>query len=159
MEDTNETCPVCFLEIKQYGFCVTNCSHTFCMDCMVKCIKTCNDSCPLCRKELCSTPVVSIINNEERQTIYNEGWNEGHEIGYEQANIEFEDQIQEVTTRVYNQGYHAGVEVSSEITRFWKSKYNGLNKIYKGTVHQLQRTNTLSKPYKERVKLSRSTSL
>ena len=57
MEDTNETCPVCFLEIKQYGFCVTNCSHTFCMDCMFKCIKTSNDSCPLCRKELCSTPI------------------------------------------------------------------------------------------------------
>ena len=59
---------------------------------------------------------------------------------------------------LYNRGYKEGTEISKEIINYWKNKYNGLDKIYKGTVHQLQKTNTLSKPYKEQKKLSRSTS-
>ena len=39
MEDTSEICPICYEEIKKYGFCVTNCSHVFCMDCMVESMK------------------------------------------------------------------------------------------------------------------------
>ena len=155
MEDTNETCPVCFLEIKQYGFCVTNCSHTFCMDCMFKCIKTSNDSCPLCRKELCSTPVDNVLSERERL----EQWENGFEVGYAEATTECNEHIEQITTRVYNQGYSAGTEVSSEIATYWRNKYNGLSKIYKGTVHQLQKTKTLSLPHQERRKLSRSTSL
>ena len=69
------------------------------------------------------------------------------------------EHIEQITTRVYNQGYSAGTEVSSEIATYWRNKYNGLSKIYKGTVQQLQKTKTLSLPHQERRKLSRSTSL
>ena len=47
-------CPVCYEPIKSYGFCVTNCDHTFCMDCMMKNIEANQGrsqatGCPLCR--------------------------------------------------------------------------------------------------------------
>ena len=156
MEDTIETCPICFLEIKQYGFCITNCSHTFCLDCMIKTVKAGHDGCPICRQELCSTPVNSAaITDRERL----EQWENGFEVGYAQATEECNQHIELVTTRVYNQGYYEGTEVSSEIATYWRNKYNGLNSIYKGTVHQLQKTKTLSLPYQERRKLTRSTSL
>ena len=159
MEDTNETCPVCFEDIKTYGFCITNCSHIFCTNCIVKTIKTGHDGCPICRQELCSVPTDPVISEREQTEQYALGFSSGHEVGYEQATLDSNTHVEQITIRVYNQGYHAGTEVSSEIATYWRNKYNGLNNIYKGTVHQLQRTNTLSKPYKERRKLTRSTSL
>ena len=158
MADSQETCPVCFEDIKTYGFCVTNCAHIFCMNCMVKCIKTGHDGCPICRQNLSSTPVDSVLTDRERSEQFSAGWENGFEVGYAQATTECNQHIEQVTMRVYNQGYHAGTEVSSEIAIFWRNKYNGLNKIYKGTVHQLQKTKTLSLPLQERRKLTRSTS-
>ena len=60
--------------------------------------------------------------------------------------------------RVYNQGYHDGTEVSNEVIKFWRDKYVGLTYLYKETVNQLQKTNTLSLPYMEKRKLTRSSS-
>lgn len=158
MEENKETCPVCYEEIKKYGFCVTNCSHIFCMDCMVKCIKTGHDGCPLCRENMCSTNIDSVLCEKEREEVYSEGYEAGHISGYEQASIECDQHYEQLKMRIYNRGYKEGTDISKEIINYWKNKYNGLDKIYKGTVHQLQKTNTLSKPYKEQKKLSRSTS-
>ena len=79
MEDTNETCPICYEEIKKYGFCVTNCSHTFCMDCMVESMKQ-KRSCPLCRENL--DPEVTEANET---ADYKLGFQVGAEFGYEEG--------------------------------------------------------------------------
>ena len=158
MTDSQETCPVCFEGIKTYGFCVTNCSHIFCMNCMVKCIKNGHDGCPICRQELCSTPVDSVLTERERSEQFSAGWENGFEVGYAQATTECNQHIEQVTMRDYNQGYHEGTEVTSEIMTLWREKYAALDKLYKETVNQLQKTKTLSLPYQERRKLTRSTS-
>ena len=51
MDETLEKCPICYEKIQKYGFCITNCKHQFCMDCMMKHIQN-NQSCPLCRAEV-----------------------------------------------------------------------------------------------------------
>ena len=159
MGDSEEMCPVCYEEIKKYGFCVTNCTHVFCMDCMVKAIKKGHDNCPICRKELCSTPTDPVVSEREQTEQYAEGFSSGHEVGYGQATIDCDIHIEQITTRVYNQGFHAGTEISRDITALWRDKYEGLSKIYKETVHQLQKTNTLSLPCNEKRRLTRSNSI
>lgn len=41
-------CPICFENIGSINNCITPCGHTFCLICMLKCIKK-NNSCPCCR--------------------------------------------------------------------------------------------------------------
>jgi hypothetical protein len=41
-------CPVCFEVIGLTNNCITPCGHTFCLICMLKCIKK-NNTCPCCR--------------------------------------------------------------------------------------------------------------
>ena len=99
--DGIQECPICFEEIKKYGFCVTNCSHVFCMNCMVESMKQ-KRSCPLCRKNM--DPEVTAINDTADyrfgyQMGYEDGYEEGMEIGTENAQKNFDEQRTELIRR------------------------------------------------------------
>ena len=92
--DGKQQCPICFEDIKKYGFCVTNCSHVFCMDCMVESMKQ-KRSCPLCRDNM--DPEVTTVNGTADyrygyQMGYEDGYEEGMEIGIENAQKLFNEQ-------------------------------------------------------------------
>ena len=93
MEDTNETCPICYEEIKKYGFCVTNCSHVFCMDCMVESMKQ-KRSCPLCRENM--DPEVTDTNET---ADYKLGFQVGSEFGYEEGFEEGKESANKVSEK------------------------------------------------------------
>lgn len=88
--DGIQECPICFEVIKKYGFCVTNCSHIFCMDCMVESMKQ-KRSCPLCRDNM--DPEVT---NVDDTADYQLGFQVGSELGYEEGFEEGREQSQKV---------------------------------------------------------------
>lgn len=99
--DVNQQCPICFEDIKKYGFCVTNCSHVFCMDCMVESMKQ-KRSCPLCRDNM--DPEVTSVNDTTDyrfgyQIGYEDGYEEGMDIGTENAQKLFNEQRTEYIKR------------------------------------------------------------
>ena len=183
VEEDVEECPICYEPIKKYGFCTTNCEHTFCMDCMVRHLQI-NQSCPLCRDEVAPPPperfgtsfdiesydegFESGFDRGVEQTeievaeVHRQGYHEGHNQGYQEGHTEgFQHglqqgneegyirgfQIGQAMEGGYDRGFQAGSESVSEFAKKWRSKYFALNKIYKATVTQLQKHNTLQ--YKE----------
>lgn len=49
----DEECPVCYEMITKDKICITQCSHTFCYDCVVKVIQTSEEhKCPYCREKI-----------------------------------------------------------------------------------------------------------
>ena len=144
-------CPVCYEPIKAYGFCVTNCDHTFCMDCMMKNIEANQGrsqatGCPLCRNE-----IIPYIGEEEDQVDHYElGFNVGYDLGVEETHTSDADS--------YQRGFNEGVETAAQFAQEWRRKYQALNKIYKATVTQLQKTNYHIKKA-EGIDLKRTTSL
>ena len=144
-------CPVCYEPIKSYGFCVTNCDHTFCMDCMMKNIeanqgRSQSTGCPLCRDE-----IIPYIGKEDDQDgNYDLGFNAGYNLGIEEINMR--------EPNIYHRGFNEGLEAASQFAQEWRRKYQELNKIYKATVTQLQLTNTHIKKAKG-IDLKRTTSL
>ena len=127
-------CPVCYEPIKTYGFCVTNCDHTFCLDCMMKNIQANQGrsqatGCPLCRDE-----IIPYIGEEDDQVDHYElGFNVGYDLGVEETHTSDADS--------YQRGFNEGVESATQFAQEWRRKYQALNKIYKATVTQLQKTN------------------
>ena len=69
-ENNTPICPVCFEVIGSINQCITPCGHTFCLICMLKCIKL-NNSCPCCR--------TIIIENNEDDESYSESYYEDNE--------------------------------------------------------------------------------
>lgn len=50
---THEECPICYDMITEDKICVTQCSHTFCYDCIVKVIQNNEEhKCPYCREKI-----------------------------------------------------------------------------------------------------------
>lgn len=95
--DGNQQCPICFEDIKKYGFCVTNCSHVFCMDCMVESLKE-KRACPLCRDNM-DPEVIAVNDTSDYRFGYQigseEGFEEGVEVGIENAQKIFDEQRRE----------------------------------------------------------------
>lgn len=95
--DVNQQCPICFEDIKKYGFCVTNCSHVFCMDCMVESLKE-KRACPLCRDNM-DPEIISVNDTSDYRFGYQigseEGFEEGVEVGIENAQKIFDEQRRE----------------------------------------------------------------
>uniref|UniRef100_A0A6C0C6R4 RING-type domain-containing protein n=1 Tax=viral metagenome TaxID=1070528 RepID=A0A6C0C6R4_9ZZZZ len=145
VEEEVEECPICYEPIKKYGFCTTNCDHTFCMDCMVRHLQI-NQSCPLCRGEVAPPP--------DNVQPDNDTYELGFEVGYEQGVEDTEVNIAEV----HQQGFQEGSESVSQFAQEWRSRYFALNKIYKATVTQLQKHNSL-KNKSENLGLKRTLSL
>jgi hypothetical protein len=50
-EIETKECPVCYDEIATTNNCITSCGHTFCLSCMLKCMRS-NNCCPCCRTSL-----------------------------------------------------------------------------------------------------------
>ena len=73
-----EECPVCYEMISDDKICITQCSHTFCYDCVTKVIQTTEEhKCPYCREKIvelshpvCDETCANLIN------IYCIGFNE-----------------------------------------------------------------------------------
>ena len=62
-----ETCPICGDDI--VGMVVLDCSHLFCIKCMISHFRV-NNTCPLCRMEVCDKPKVIVgIPNETISSI------------------------------------------------------------------------------------------
>ena len=130
MDETLEKCPICYEKIQKYGFCITNCKHQFCMDCMMKHIQN-NQSCPLCRAEVLPDKPNSDLTVE-------------YEAGFEDGLATMEEELQETITDNFHLGYQAGSDSASSFAREWRKKYIALNKIYTTTVDTLQKTHTLN---------------
>jgi hypothetical protein len=191
VEEDVEECPICYEPIKKYGFCTTNCEHTFCMDCMVRHLQI-NQSCPLCRDKVAPPPPdkkqydadtyeegfeagyeqgiednefnAADIHQQGFQEGKHEGFQEGHTEGYQdglqQGNNEGYErgfQVGQAMEGGYDLGFQAGTESASEFAQKWRSKYFTLNKIYKATVTQLQKHNSLKNT--ENIGLKRTSSL
>jgi len=143
-------CPVCYEPIKSYGFCVTNCDHTFCMDCMMNHIQANQGrsqatSCPLCRNE-----IIPYVDHDGEGRNYIIGFNAGYEHGVEESHANEAD--------IHQQGFAEGAESTSQFAQEWRKRYQSLNLIYKATVTQLQMTNTHIKKARG-LDLKRTTSL
>jgi hypothetical protein len=46
-----QSCPVCFDDFTDVGFCYTKCGHKLCTDCFLK-VSIASNECPLCKSEL-----------------------------------------------------------------------------------------------------------
>lgn len=51
MSCPKEECCVCWEELQTRNVCITKCGHSFCLSCMLNCMKY-NNTCPYCRTEL-----------------------------------------------------------------------------------------------------------
>ena len=96
-----EECPICYEPIKSYGFCTTNCDHTFCMDCMVRHLQI-NQSCPLCRDEVAPPP--------DKKQYDTDTYEEGFEAGYEQSIEDNEVHAAEIHQQGYREGQNQGYQ-------------------------------------------------
>jgi len=144
LNDEITECPVCYEPIKNYGFCITNCDHTFCMDCMVTHLQL-NNSCPLCRGEV--APSLPKKAEPSESNIYELGararaWECGYEQGVADTEVQYGGD--------YKNGFDEGYDSATKFAQIWREKYNAL--LYKYTSHTLQKTNT---PSKEIRKLTR----
>jgi hypothetical protein len=59
-----ESCPICYDEITEKNSCITECSHRFCLKCLLTAVSY-NNECPCCRKILKEEPENSIATNED----------------------------------------------------------------------------------------------
>jgi len=62
----NITCSICLSNILDNNFCITNCNHNFCYDCLNKWFDKKKISCPMCRTNINSYN----YNNEITRIIY-----------------------------------------------------------------------------------------
>ena len=79
-EEGEQECPICYEKIQKYGFCTTNCKHTFCMKCMVEAMKK-KKTCPMCRENMDPNPT-SVDETNDQLFAYNQGQEEGYVYGY-----------------------------------------------------------------------------
>ena len=122
-----QECPICYNIIEKYGFCVTNCEHIFCIDCMVKSLKT-NKTCPMCR---------TIVDKDETPVEETDNYLFGYERGYDQGVLICE------TDMVYS--FRENLREQGQLIK----KYNHLKKEHNLTIHQLNTYNNMSYSHKE----------
>jgi len=102
VESINETCPICFDEIKKTNNCTTPCGHTFCFKCLTKAMNN-NTECPMCRGSLVeddeksSSSIQSFVSDDDDYETEDEM--EEEEINIKMSNIEI------VVERFTNKGY------------------------------------------------------
>lgn len=92
-ENNTPICPVCFEVIGSINNCITPCGHTFCLICMLKCIKR-NNSCPCCR--------TIIIENNEDDESYSESYYEDEENNDYEREDDYDDYESDTTPEDYN---------------------------------------------------------
>lgn len=101
-DEGEQECPICFEKIQKYGFCVTNCNHQFCMNCMIEAMKK-KKNCPLCRENMDPNPASVEETNRENLFAYNQGQEEGYVCGFIDGEIrgyaQFDDDREEMMRR------------------------------------------------------------
>ena len=148
---TNEECPICYKELNILkGFSITNCKHKFCTDCLVKALQI-NPSCPNCRAQV--APKLNLFTQED----INESYENGFVRGVYETEIENSDS-ELIRLISWDRGYQQGQRLSRNIIVELIKKYERLEKIYRGTLIQLQNTHVLNLVIKKKHNLLRSVS-
>ena len=132
-EDGVQECPICYEKIQKYGFCTTNCKHTFCMNCMVESMKK-RKTCPLCRENMDPNPT-SIDETGDNLFAYNQGQEEGYVYGYIDGEI-----------RGFEQ-YRAEYEELYRKNNIISAKYKRVKDEYKLTMKQYNHSFKMSSIY------------
>ena len=102
MESINETCPICFDEIKKINNCTAPCGHTFCFKCLTKAMNN-NTECPMCRGSLVDDEDIgSSISTEDDDD--DDEYETEDEMEEEEINIKMSN-IETVVERFTNKGY------------------------------------------------------
>ena len=128
-----QECPICFEKINKYGFCVTNCSHTFCMNCMIEAMKK-KKNCPLCRENMDPNPE-SVDETNDNLFAYNQGQEEGYVYGFIDGEI---------------RGYELSEGDREEMTRrnrILQSKYKKIKTEYELTMKQYNHSYIMKTKY------------
>ena len=128
-----QECPICFIKIQKYGFCVTNCSHTFCMNCMIEAMKK-KKNCPLCRENMDPNPE-SIDETNDNLFAYNQGQEEGYVYGFIDGEL---------------RGYQQSDEDREEMARqhlILQTKYRNIKTEYELTMKQYNHSYVMETRY------------
>ena len=120
-------CPICMDTIDQ-GYVTTDCGHTICLSCFNNTLSKLNNNCPLCR----SVMVTGVVPSRKLDISCRESYHNGFEDGYT-SGLEYMEEIVYTINNEHKDKMNA-------LTR----KYVKLNRVYKGTVRQLQNTHTLN---------------
>ena len=120
-------CPICLDKIDQ-GYVSTDCGHTLCLSCFNNTLSKLNNNCPLCR----SVMVTGVVSSRKLDIASRESYHNGFEDGYT-SGLEYMEEIVYTINNEHKDKMNA-------LTR----KYVKLNRVYKGTVRQLQNTHTLN---------------
>ena len=101
-ESINETCPICFDDIKKINVCTTPCGHTFCFKCLTKAMNN-NTECPMCRGTLVDDE--DIVSSDDDDDDDDDEYETEDEMEEEEVNVKMSN-IEIVVERFTNKGYN-----------------------------------------------------
>jgi len=103
VESINETCPICFDEIKKTNNCTTPCGHTFCFKCLTKAMNN-NTECPMCRGSLVDDEDIESSISTDDDDDDDDDYETEDEAEEEEINMKMSN-IETVVERFTNKGY------------------------------------------------------
>ena len=113
IDSDEEVCPICMNTLKENkNICITECSHKFCCQCIIKHSKK-NNNCPLCR----TTLVIGYIKPEFTEEDIDESYNEGFVEGVEEGRILQNREIIEETNIRVEEAFERGKLYSNNIIK------------------------------------------
>ena len=101
-----EQCPICLCDIGEKNRCVTECGHSFCLNCILRAAQE-NTACPMCRKVLVE-PSKNTHSQEDINAVYEHGRDEGYEEGRLDAAIEVQEEHNLERQKAFDEGYEKG---------------------------------------------------
>ena len=67
----SDKCPICFIDIGEKNYVITDCNHKFCLTCFLKCMEK-KSKCPICRNEIYKLNQEINLKEEEYNMIFNQ---------------------------------------------------------------------------------------
>jgi len=101
-----DQCPICLCDIGEKNRCVTECGHSFCLNCILRAAQE-NTACPMCRKVLVE-PSKNTHSQEDINAVYEHGRDEGYEEGRLDAAIEVQEEHNLERQKAFDEGYEKG---------------------------------------------------
>jgi hypothetical protein len=118
-----DQCPICLCDIGEKNRCVTECGHSFCLNCILRAAQE-NTACPMCRKVL-----VEPSKNTHSQEDINAAYRHGRDEGYEEGRMDAAFEIQEIQEEhdiekqnAFDEGFRCGRAKALEILRLQEMK-------------------------------------